>query len=199
MSLYYHLNSFPFEYLVSPMNFFSKSTLLLSSLFLASCTVQDPSKTQAYLKQANPSPVVRPCDKIDALINEYENSFERIKLKTINNRISKIWQAKYHLVGNSCQVWAWGSDSTTYACNVTAPDRETAQIYFDKAKEVTRGCLSDSWTMKEQARNNDDGIKVAFTTAKNDITLATHMVPTAGLFKSEWTVYFYVGSSRQPN
>jgi len=181
------------------MNFSSKSITLLSSLFLISCTLQEPNKSQAYLKQANPSPVVRPCDKIDGLINEYSNNFERIKLKAINNRISKIWQAKYHLVGNSCQVWAWGSDSTTYACNITAPDKETAQTYFNKAKEITRGCLAETWQMKEQKRNNDDGIKVEFTTAANDITIATHMVPTAGLFKSEWTVYYYVGSSRHPN
>ena len=181
------------------MNNFLTSTLLLSSLLLTACVAQDPSKNNAYLKQANSSPVVRPCDKIDALINEYDNNFDRIKLKTINNRISKIWQAKYHLVGNSCQVWAWGSNSTTYACNVSAPDQESAQIYFDQAKKVTRGCLADDWQMNEQARNNDDGFKVEFTNNKNDITIATHMVPTAGLFKSEWTVYYYVGSSRHPN
>lgn len=181
------------------MNFLTKPIILLSSLLLISCTAQDPHKNQAYLKQANPSPVVEPCDKIDGLINEYSNNFERIKLKTINNRISKIWQAKYHLVGHSCQVWAWGTNSTTYACNVTAPDKATAQTYFEKAKTVTRGCLADDWQMAEQPRKNDDGIKVEFTNKSNDITIATHMVPTAALFKSEWTVYYYVGSSRQPN
>jgi|TARA_B110000090_G_C13326795_1_gene425743 hypothetical protein len=181
------------------MKLLSLLFILCSSFFLFACTVYDPNKNQAYLKQANPSPLVRPCDKIKGLINEYDNDFERIKLKAINNRISKIWQAKYHLVGHNCQVWAWGNNSTTYSCNINAPDQETAQTYFEKAKEITRNCLSDDWQMSEQKRKKDKGLKVEFTQTNNDLTIATHLVPTAALFKSEWAVYYYVGSSRQPH
>jgi len=181
------------------MKFLSQSLILLSSLFLIACTAQDPNKNQRYLKQASQSPLVRPCDKIDGLINEYDNDFNRIKLKTINNKISKVWQAKYHLVGDNCQVWAWGNDSTTYSCNINAPDKETAETYYEKAKKITRGCLSDDWQMDEQQRKKDKGLKVEFSNVSNDITIATHLVPTAALFKSEWTVYYYVGSSRQHN
>lgn len=178
---------------------FAISTVVLSTVLLSSCSVQDHNKEKDYLKAANPSPVVEPCEKLDALISEYDNNFDRIKLDVINNRISKIWQAKYHLVGNSCQVWAWGNKSTTYACNATAPDEETARAYYTKAKDITRGCLADAWSMQEQPRNKNEGMKVEFTNKDNDITVASHMVPTAGLFKSEWTVYYYVGSSRQAN
>ena len=178
------------------MNNFYKACILLSLSSLASCVAQNQS--QGYAQQISPPKVTQPCEKIEALIKEYDNSFERIKLKSLNNRISKIWQAKYHLVGNSCQVWAWGTNSTTYACSLTAPNKETAQNYFDKAKNVTQGCLADSWSMNEQARKNNDGMKVEFTNKDSDIAIAAHMVPTAGLFKSEWTVYYYVGSDRHP-
>jgi len=73
----------------------------------------------------------------------------------INNRFSKKWQAKYHLVGHNCQVWAWGNNSTTYSYNINTPDQATAQTYFEK--KITRNCLSDDWQMSEQKRRKIKG------------------------------------------
>jgi hypothetical protein len=164
---------------------------------LSACSLQDPTKKQAYLEQNKPSPVVNPCEKVDALIAEYSNNFDRIKEDNIHikNSISKIWRAKYHLVGNSCQVWARGAESHTYACSLIAPDEATAIDYFTKAKQTTQRCLGTSWGMIEADRNNDSGKKITFSQPGSALTLATHMVPTAGLFKSEWTVYYYVGNT----
>jgi hypothetical protein len=164
---------------------------------LSACSLQDPTKKKAYLEENKPSPVVNPCKKVDALIAEYSNNFDRIKEDNIHiqNSISKIWRAKYHLVGNSCQVWARGIESNTYACSLIAPDETTAMNYFSKAKNTTKACLGSSWDMVEADRKNNSGKKVTFSQARSPLTLSTHMVPTAGLFKSEWTVYYYVGNT----
>jgi len=178
------------------MNKVIKTTILLFITVLSACTLQDPSKSKAALEEQDLIPVINPCEKIDALISEYDNSFDRIKLNVINTRISKIWKAKYHLVGSDCQVWAWGNQSTTYACSTATPNEEVAQEYFDRAIQTARSCLSDSWQLTKQPRNNNSGYKAEFSQSKNDVMVSIHMVPTAGLFKSEWTVYYYVGNAR---
>ena len=164
---------------------------------LSACSLQDPSKKQAYLEENKPSPVVNPCEKIDALISEYSNNFDRIKEDNIHikNSISKVWRAKYHLVGDSCQVWARGAESNTYACSLIAPDEATAMTYFSRTKETTQKCLDSSWDMVEADRKNNRGKKITFSQAGSALTISTHTVPTAGLFKSEWTVYYYVGNT----
>jgi len=164
---------------------------------LSACSLQDPTKKQTYLEENQPSPVVNACAKVNALITEYSNNFDRIKEDNIHikNSISKIWRAKYHLVGNSCQVWARGLKNNTYACSLIAPDEAAATNYFTKAKHTTEKCLGSSWSMVEADRNNNRGKKITFSQAGSALTLSTHMVPTAGLFKSEWTVYYYVGNT----
>jgi hypothetical protein len=164
---------------------------------LSACSLQDHTKKQAYLEQNKASPVVNACTKVKALFTEYSNNFDRIKEDNIHikNSISKIWRAKYHLVGNSCQVWARGLKNNTYACSLIAPDEAAAINYFTQAKLTTEKCLGSSWDMVEADRNNNRGKKITFSQAGSALTLSTHMVPTAGLFKSEWTVYYYVGNT----
>ena len=85
--------------------------------------------------------VTNACYKINALINEYDNDFNKIKLAVIDTRISQIWKAKYHLVGDNCQVWAWGKNRHIYSCSNTAPNKEIADYYFQNAKNTAKCCL----------------------------------------------------------
>lgn len=171
--------------------------LFVSGIVLTACSSQSPEQSRAYLKEANPSPVTRPCDKIDALINGYNNNFDNIKLKSKETRIGQIWLAKYHLVGDSCQIWSAGKGMSTYSCNVTADSEEQANDYFNFAKQTTEECLGETWHMDIQPRKDNKGSKVQFTNSDSDLTIASHMVPTSSLFKSQWTVYYYVGSSKK--
>ena len=178
------------------MNFVIKTITLFLILLISSCTLQDSSKSKASLQTNKLTPVVNPCKKLDALLNEHDNNFDRIKSAVISTRISKIWQAKYHLVGNNCQVWAWGGQSTTYACSMPTPNEEVAQEYFNAAIATTQKCLSNDWQVNKSSRQNKSGYKAEFTTANKEVMVSVHMVPTAGLFASEWTVYYYVGTAR---
>ena len=170
--------------------------IFLLLILLTSCS----SNTQKTSKKQEPTllpKVTKPCDKINALINEYDNDFNKIKLKMMTTKYSRIWKAKYHLVGDNCQVWAWFGNKHTYSCSNTVPNKEIAEYYFQNAKNTAKSCLGTEWVIKESARKNDEGYTVEFKKEDSDLMLAAHMVPTASLFKSGWTVYYYIGSVSQ--
>ncbi len=178
------------------MKLINKTPILLLAILLTSCSSNKENS------QANEQPTLLPkvtnaCFKINALINEYENDFSKIKLSPIKTRIGQIWKAKYNLVGDNCQVWAWGNNKHTYSCSNTAPNKEIADYYFQNAKNTAETCLGESWNIKESARKNSNGYKVEFTKNDSDLMLSAHAIPTANLFKSEWTIYYYVGSVSQ--
>jgi hypothetical protein len=170
--------------------------IFLLLILLTSCS----SNTQKTSKKQEPTllpKVTKPCDKINALINEYDNDFNKIKLKMMTTKYSRIWKAKYHLVGDNCQVWAWFGNKHTYSCSNIVPNKEIAEYYFQNAKNTAKSCLGTEWVIKESARKNDEGYIVEFNKEDSDLMLAAHMVPTASLFKSGWTVYYYIGSVSQ--
>jgi hypothetical protein len=177
------------------MKFINNALTLLLVILLTSCS---SSREESIVNgQSTILPkVTNACYKIEALINEYENDFNKIKSSMINTRTSRIWKAKYNLVGDNCQIWAWGKNRHTYSCSNTAPNEEIADYYFQNAKKTAESCLGKDWTVKENARNNK-GYKVEFKKKNSDLMLAAHMLPTAHLFKSEWTVYYYIGSLSQ--
>ena len=177
-----------------------KSTQLIllvsTSILITSCSNQNSYSADNSPSKKLPK-ITNPCTKVNALISEYDNDFNTLKLKKINTRISQIWKAKYHLVGDSCQIWSWGGDKHTYSCSNTAPNKEIADYYFQNAKNTAKGCLGTEWTIKESTRKNDNGYKIEFNNKSSDLMLAAHAVPTASLFKSEWTIYYYIGSVSQ--
>ncbi|MEY8213359.1 MAG: hypothetical protein RPR97_02625 [Colwellia sp.] len=178
------------------MKIINNAFTLLSIILLTSCsngTHETTVNEQAILLPK----VTNACYKIKALINEYENGFNKIKSGIINTRVSRIWKAKYNLVGDNCQVWSWGKNRHTYSCSNTVPTKEIADYYFQNAKNTAKNCLGTEWTVKESARKNDNGYKIEFNNKTSDLMLAAHAVPTANLFKSEWTIYYYIGSASQ--
>lgn len=178
------------------MKFIYNTLTLLFVTLLASCS-SSTTETQANGQTALLPKVTNACTKVKALVSEYENDFDKIKASVISTRTSQIWKAKYHLVGDNCQVWAWGNDRHTYSCSNTAPNKEVAEYYFQNAKNTAESCLGTNWTAKESVRKKDNGYKVEFKNQNSDLVLAAHMVPTANLFKSEWTIYYYIGSVSQ--
>ena len=175
---------------MKPIKTFS---LLASTLLLAACS---QTAYEAYMTPDKQTKVYNACQKIDALINEYNNNFERVKGEKIQSRASNIWKAKHHLIGQDCQVWSWGKDKTTYSCSTSAPSKEVAFEYYNNAKSKAAECLGEAWSLEEAKRNKDEGMKAEFSSSNSQAIVATHVVPTQGLFKSEWTVYYYVGSAK---
>ena len=175
------------------MDLLKSFSLIAGTVLLASCST---TAYEAYQADDGRPKVYNACQKIDALLSEYENNFDRVKGDKIQSRAGNIWKAKHHLIGQDCQVWAWGKNRTTYSCSTSAPSKDVAFEYFNNAKSKAAQCLGDSWSLEESARNKDEGRKAEFSSAKSKAIVATHVVPTQGLFKSEWTVYYYVGSAK---
>ena len=169
------------------MNNITKFSLILSTGILSACTNQN---TVAQKKLA---PVNNPCQKISSLIKAYDNNFDQIKMTKIKAKSSNTWKAKYNLVGENCHIWSWGGSQTTYACNISANNKATAENYYNDAKRITQQCLDDSWEMAERSRTHDDGLKTTFTSQDEEVSISAHLVPTGSVFSEKWTVYYYIG------
>ncbi|WP_019025827.1 hypothetical protein [Colwellia piezophila] len=178
------------------MNPYTKYTLILSSVFLASCVNQNTKIS------ANIMPTTNPCTKLELLKSAYYDDFAQLKEVNIGGRVSNMWKAKYQLFGENCQVFSWGGKQHTYSCSLVAPNEETARNYYQNAKKITQQCLGDEWKLEESERKHDDGMKTTFTNhdAKRSekVTFSTHLVPTSGLFSTTWKIYYYVGNSSKP-
>jgi len=163
--------------------------IVVSTITLSSCVNQNNIAEQQL------EPVSNACQKIDLLINAYDNNFEQLKETKIKARVSNIWQAKYHLIGQNCKIWTWGAAQTTYSCNTIEVDEQNAKNYYQGAKKTLQQCLGTEWQLDESKRNNDNGLKAEYTTKDKTVTLSTHLVPSTGLFKSKWSVYYYIGKT----
>ena len=166
-----------------------KLTITFSIISLAGCVNQNNIAHQKL------KPVSNACQKIDLLINAYNNDFEQLKEVQIKSRISNIWKAKYHLIGDNCKIWSWGAHQTTYSCNTLEVNEEEARSYYKAAKDTLQQCLGNQWTLVESKRKHDDGLKSEYNTEDKSVTLSTHLVPSSGLFKSKWSIYYYIGKT----
>ncbi|WP_439133649.1 hypothetical protein [Pseudomaricurvus sp.] len=168
--------------MLKPYHFFPFAAALL-----AGCGMQSAEET-AVAKMSQ-------CEKVMALVDAHPGKFENIRKNLQSTRKITVWDARYHLVGKNCQVWAWGSGKTDYMCSLTAPNKETAQESFNKAKDLTQSCLGSNWQLSEAPRKVGNGIKATFTRPNSDTVVALHAVETRGVIKDEWTTYFFVGDA----
>ena len=170
------------------MNNLQKSFLIFSPLIISACVNQNT------IAQKKLAPVTNPCQKITMLIKAHENGFEQIKTTKIKARISNTWKAKYNIIGENCHIWTWGNSETTYACNITANDKETAENYYNNAKQTIQQCLGDDWLMTEEPRKTDNGRKSTFRTPNKQVSLSAHIVPNESTFTDKWNIYYYIGN-----
>ncbi|WP_114325189.1 hypothetical protein [Candidatus Colwellia aromaticivorans] len=170
------------------MNKYIKLSLGFSPLLLSACVNQNT------IAQNKLAPVTNPCQKISMLINAYDDGFEQVKMTKIKARVSNTWKAKYNVIGENCHIWTWGNSQTTYACNITANDKDTAENYYTNAQRTIQQCLGSDWQMTEEQRTADKGRKSIFTTPNKQVSLSTHIIPLDSLFGEKWTIYYYIGN-----
>lgn len=166
---------------------FKKASAIVFTVVLSSCANQNT------LAEKSLEPVSNVCQKIELLSKAYETNFEQLKQSEVKARASNIWQAKYHLIGNNCKIWSFGANKATYSCNTIEVEKKSAENYYANTKETLQQCLGDDWQLNESKRNHDDGMKAEYSTANNDMVISTHLVPSSGVFKSKWSIYYYLG------
>ena len=163
--------------------------LLTICLILSSCVDQQTRERDVVVKNMSN------CEKVQGLIKAHEGGFVNIReRKTVTNKMD-IYSARYQLVGDRCQVWHWGAGDIDYVCSVISPSNEIANEYYIKAKNFTQECLGEEWILTESPRQVGNGTKAIFKKSGENTIVATHIVQTQGLYKTEWGTYYFVGDA----
>lgn len=136
----------------------------------------------------------QPCEKIQKLIADYDNGFQSVMGTRRATARMDIWQTNYHLVGNACEIWGWGSGKKDYMCSRTFPSQAIAEDRFKEVKTELQACLT-GWQITEQGHQSGTGKKVVFQLGDRVPAVSLHVVNTQGLFKSEWSAYVFVGDT----
>jgi len=133
------------------------------------------------------------CSQVKQLITQHNKGFSSIKGSLASNQYMDVWKAKYHLVGNDCQVWRWADGKQAYMCSVSVPNKESAIEKVNKAVDFSKQCLGNNWTMENIERKETGAYRSIFSKSGLNTVASVHRVKTEGLFKSEWTVYYFIG------
>lgn len=133
------------------------------------------------------------CVQVKQLISQHEDNFNNIKGKRIVTPIMDIWETKYQLIGKSCQIWGWSDGKQTYMCSQTMPNKQAAIEKHTKAVQFSKQCLGSKWSVKNIGSKNKSAFRTIFSKPGLQTVASIHRVKTAGLFDSEWTVYYFIG------
>ncbi|MFW2372027.1 MAG: hypothetical protein ACN4GM_02830 [Gammaproteobacteria bacterium] len=160
---------------------------LVNLLVLSSCTTVKTSD-QASSKQADEL-----CEQVNSLVEQHQQGFKDLKSSLVISPRMDIWRAKFHLVGNDCQIWGWSDGKQTYMCSQVVPAESIAIERYKKAIDFTQQCLGNQWTAENIDREHGRSFRTIFTNPELTTVTSVHRVKTEGLFKTEWTVYYFIG------
>ncbi|HVK98875.1 MAG TPA: hypothetical protein VM553_03645 [Dongiaceae bacterium] len=164
----------------------------LSSLLLSCANMGDAQKPTGLAASSDPCSVVR------QLISDHASGFTLLKGAHTRSRYADIWQANYHAIGNSCEIWQAGSKGATrYVCTRAAPDEEVARQYHDRAVAALRGCLDSSWTTVAENREADSGFQTRFEHAGLPTVVLIQGVKAQNVLSPQWTVFYSIGDFRR--
>ena len=158
---------------------------LTSTILLGACQTNPADDAVAAMSA---------CEKINALITQHRSGFDQIRKNPRPGNRMTVWDARYQMIGNNCQVWDWGNNHSSYMCNLSFPDQESAVEVYNKGKQTAAECLGSSWQQTEQPRKLGNGTRVVYSKAGSDTVLSVHAIETKGVFREEWTVYYFVGN-----
>jgi len=160
----------------------------LALLALTGCTT---TRDTAQDKQVE---ALTTCEKIDALVKGHQAGFPQLRMTGGSSAgIAQVWPARYHLVGNDCQVWQWGKGKFSYVCSLQEPGQELAMAHLEKARDITRQCLDASWAQATTARDMGVGSRIQFSKPGVDTVISLVAAETPTVFKDEWRTYYLVG------
>jgi len=166
----------------------ARHLLLSGILAISACSVTDPQPADSGpVKVASEY-----CEGIDKLVASYEDGFTNIRGSLNATKYMDIWDANFHLVGNSCEVWGWGNGKVNYLCNKVFPNKDVADERYEAAKRIVQTCLPD-WTLQEAPRKLGEGMKALYQKNGQLPGVAIHVVETKAIFQTEWSAYVFVG------
>ena len=131
------------------------------------------------------------CEKINALVKGYNNEFNGLKAQKVTNKYADIWQAKYHLVGDQCQISQFSGQQLAYQCQKGFNNQVDALESYKKAVDFTQSCLTEgNWVMEQV--NNAQSVRTNFR-LDNAPTISIHSGKTLAKINNTWSTSFQVG------
>ena len=168
------------------MKYIKFSLLISLMLLLTACnSVKQPLIVEVSEEEL--------CSQVQQLISQHDDGFPDVKGNVMVTRYMDIWDAKYHLVGKSCQIWRWADGKQAYMCSVTVPNKEMAIEKYEKATKFSKQCLGDKWSSENIEREKTEAFRTIFSKPGENTSASVHRVKAEGLFDSEWTVYYFIG------
>ncbi|MGB3620032.1 MAG: hypothetical protein WBA20_01655 [Ketobacter sp.] len=165
------------------------STALASLVVLQACSTVQQTEIDKQVSALDT------CEKIDALVAGHPKGFPNLRTAQTTSKYMDVWKARYHLVGDSCQVWGWGNGKFSYVCSLTEPNKAVAMEHFDQAKEVTQQCLGESWSLKQGKRDQGEGTKAEYSVSGRNTVVTIVAASSPTLFATEWKTYYFVGDA----
>ncbi len=139
------------------------------------------------------------CQSLSALFSKSNNNFESIRFRPSYKYKITLWESRYQLIENSCQIWQWG-DKYSYVCNKAYPDQETAHQVYEQAQTFINQCLGEiphggmnGWYEK-QGLLEERGEETQYL-LEDQVRGTLRKQGTPGLFKDSWSVYFWIDST----
>ena len=139
------------------------------------------------------APADEACKKVNELIDSHQDGFEKYKGNIVTTRRMDLWDANYHLVGDSCQVWRWSDGKQTYTCSFIVSSEDIAIKTQDKAISFLSSCLGEQWKKESIERSTGNSLRTIFSHDNLKTTASVHRIKTEGVFKPEWTIYYFIG------
>jgi len=166
------------------------SLLSLRASLLIFCGVISSCMSTTGRVAQNTASTMSACD---ALIQGHANGFEKLRGTRTKTPYGDIWKANYDVVGSGCEIWQPGQGGTHYVCTRAAPDKSTADGYYNAARDTLRNCLGATWQEKEQPRKLAEGVKSVFSKPDETAVVAIHEIQIDGLLRKQWSIYYIVG------
>lgn len=132
------------------------------------------------------------CEKIQALLQSYDQQFAPLKRARTQSRYMDSWDARYDLIGDQCQIAALDATTVNYSCTASFKDKETALSKQYEANAFTRQCLGEGWL--EQQKESEQSLRTTFVKDENSPTVSVHTGKSLSK-RTPWTTSYEVGKS----
>lgn len=137
-----------------------------------------------------------PCEKVKALVSAYDAKFESIKGTKVNTKYGSVWQAKHHLVGETCAINELSSGKVAYKCSETYDNKQLSDDVFGEAKSLIKSCLGDSWNATETV--NGESVNQVFVSSNSPAHIVLATGKTLAKHRKTHFVSLEIGEPIQP-
>lgn len=160
-------------------------SISLSLVLVSACNTTLTNDQQQYVDNLSP------CEKLNGLLDSYNDGFEVLKAYKIDNKYTNIWQPKYHLLNNSCQIIGLDNSKARYQCTEQFDQPDLSINRYEWASQQIEMCLGKQWLKQEF--NKDDMGKRIYSNGSVNANITVSYGKTLSKFSGQWQTTFELG------